>query len=209
MRGPIVDQQDARAGAGVLQASPEGGRRCGCCSLTERSGRNRRADETNIEDYQVEEYQRPDIFEAAARLSRQPRRVPGVYKRYISTRPISRPNRRRRALSIHQMEKPFEGLIFYEVLFFVPSILFALRLQLPPFRTSDPLLIVWSHSGHSCPLPTTVSALIFIARKARLFSPRQLALKCVYTVHTPNRRFLQIFFPHNKKNPRARSNSRP
>ena len=56
----------------------------------------------------------------------------------------------------------------------IPSISFALLLQLPPFRNSDP----GSHSWHfSLPPPTTVAGLICYREKLvqHFFSPRRLA----------------------------------
>ena len=56
--------------------------------------------------------------------------------------------------------------LFFSRLICCTGIVFALLLELPPFRNSDP----GSHSGRSFPLPTMVHAYIFGREKSSEFS---------------------------------------
>ena len=55
-------------------------------------------------------------------------------------------------------------------------VVFALLLQLPPFRNSN----AEAHSGHFSPLPIAVRAFIFWREEFSFFSPRRLASTCAY-----------------------------
>ena len=62
--------------------------------------------------------------------------------------------------------RPLKGATTLLFFFFIPFIILA-SLALPPSSSSDP----GSHSGPSSPLPTTVRAFLFVARRIQRFLP--------------------------------------
>ena len=108
------------------------------------------------------------------------------------------------SLAIKQYQEPIHDIYYTLVytfsssfsFFLIPFIIFALLLSLPPSLNSDP----GSHSRLFSPLPTTVCALHFIARRFQLFLPSSTRVElCLPTLGALSSRSFFLIHPKKEK----------